>query len=171
MQDEPTIAKNRVGYFQFTLKDDDGNILVDTKAANEDRSYVHGHNTLVPGLEKALEGRKNGDSFTIEVPPAEGYGEHSPELLRVFSRDKFDMGGEEPEVGMTFDLPSNTGFHRFRVVGIEGDNIAADGNHPYAGMTLHYDVTVTGVRDARAEEIESKRPTEIQIETSGIIGA
>ncbi len=171
MEDEIKIAKNRVGYFQFTLTDDDGNVLIDTKTDNEDRSYVHGHGTLIAGLENAMEGRKNGDSFQVEVPPSEAYGEHSPELLRMFPKDKFDMGDEEPEVGMTFDLPSNTGFHRFRVVGIEGDNIAADGNHPYAGMTLHYDVTITGVRDARAEEIESKRPTEIQIEAPGIIGS
>lgn len=161
-----TIQKNRVGYFQFTLKDDDDNILMEV---DEDRSYVHGHGTLIVGLENALEGRKNGDEFTVAIPPAEAYGEHSPELERVFSLDKFDMGGEEPEVGMTFDLPSNNGFHRFRVVGIEGDNIAADGNHPWAGMTLHYDLKVTGVRDAKAEEIEKKTP--IEIEVPSIIGA
>ncbi|MBL1431902.1 MAG: peptidylprolyl isomerase [Gammaproteobacteria bacterium] len=161
-----TIQKNRVGYFQFTLKDDDDNILME---ADEDRSYVHGHGKLIVGLEKALEGHKNGDEFTVAIAPTDAYGEHSAELLRMFSADKFDMGDEEPEIGMTFDLPSNTGFHRFRVVGIEGDNIAADGNHPWAGMTLHYDIKVTGVRDAKAEEIETKMP--IEIEVPGIIGA
>jgi len=166
MDNDITIEKNRVGYFQFTLKDDDDNILMEV---DEDRSYVHGHGALIVGLEKALEGRKSGDEFSVAIAPADAYGEHSPELLRVFGIDKFDMGDEEPEIGMTFDLPSNTGFHRFRVVGIEDGNIAADGNHPWAGMTLHYDIKVTGVRDAKAEEIEKKLP--IEIEVPGIIGA
>ncbi|NOX27172.1 MAG: peptidylprolyl isomerase [Gammaproteobacteria bacterium] len=161
-----TIQKNRVGYFQFTLKDDDDNILME---ADEDRSYVHGHGALIVGLENALEGHKNGDEFSVAIPPAQAYGEHSPDLERVFGIDKFDMGDDEPEIGMTFDLPSNTGFHRFRVVGIEGKNIAADGNHPWAGMTLHYDIKVTGVRDAKAEEIEKKAPIEIAVQS--IIGA
>ena len=158
--DNFTIQKNRVAYFQFTLKDDDDNILMEV---NEDRSYIHGHGALIVGLENALEGHKNGDEFSVEIPPADAYGEHSPDLLRVFGLDKFDMGDDEPEIGMTFDLPSNTGFHRFRVVGIEGKNIAADGNHPYAGMTLHYDIKVTGVRNAKAEEIETKAVIELEI--------
>ena len=29
-----------------------------------------------------------------------------------------------------------------------------DGNHPLAGMTLHFDITIREVREATAEEIE-----------------
>lgn len=157
------ISKNRVAYFQFVLSDENGNVLVDTKSNNEDRSYVHGYNTLVVGLEKAMEGRRQGDSFSVIVAPEEGYGKHDHELEQMFPISRFDLGDEEVEVGMVFDLPTHKGFHRFRVVGVQGDNIAADGNHPLAGVTLHYEVTVTGVRDARAEEIEQKRVIPPQI--------
>ena len=34
------------------------------------------------------------------------------------------------------------------------DEVIVDGNHPLAGVVLHFDVTVTAVRDATEEEIE-----------------
>jgi FKBP-type peptidyl-prolyl cis-trans isomerase SlyD len=37
---------------------------------------------------------------------------------------------------------------------VEGDTITVDGNHPLAGVTLNFDVTVTEIRDATAEELE-----------------
>jgi len=39
------------------------------------------------------------------------------------------------------------------VVGVEGDEVTIDGNHPLAGMTLNFDVKVVDVREATAEEI------------------
>jgi len=40
---------------------------------------------------------------------------------------------------------------------VEADVITVDGNHPYAGQTLHFDVEVLGVREATEEEIKSIR--------------
>jgi FKBP-type peptidyl-prolyl cis-trans isomerase SlyD len=37
---------------------------------------------------------------------------------------------------------------------VEGDQVTIDGNHPLAGVALNFDVTITGVREATAEEIE-----------------
>ena len=36
---------------------------------------------------------------------------------------------------------------------VEGDQITIDGNHPLAGVTLHYDIKVIDVRDATADEL------------------
>ena len=41
----------------------------------------------------------------------------------------------------------------FTVLGIEDDHVRLDGNHPLAGVTLHFDVTVREVRAATPEEI------------------
>jgi FKBP-type peptidyl-prolyl cis-trans isomerase SlyD len=42
----------------------------------------------------------------------------------------------------------------FTVTNIEEDKVHVDGNHPLAGMTLHFDITVQSVREATAEELE-----------------
>ena len=37
---------------------------------------------------------------------------------------------------------------------VDAENVTIDGNHPLAGMPLHFDIEVVDVRDASAEEIE-----------------
>jgi FKBP-type peptidyl-prolyl cis-trans isomerase SlyD len=40
------------------------------------------------------------------------------------------------------------------VVGLEEDIVLISPNHPLAGQTLHFDVTILGVRAATADEIQ-----------------
>ncbi|MEO1872189.1 MAG: peptidylprolyl isomerase, partial [Cobetia sp.] len=40
------------------------------------------------------------------------------------------------------------------VTKVEGDTVTVDGNHPLAGETLNFDVQITNVREASAEELE-----------------
>ena len=44
--------------------------------------------------------------------------------------------------------------YAFTIVEIKGDDIYMDGNHPWAGKTLHYSVEVMEIRDATTEELE-----------------
>jgi len=39
------------------------------------------------------------------------------------------------------------------VVAVEGDEVTVDANHPLAGVTLNFDVTVAEVRPATPEEL------------------
>ena len=43
---------------------------------------------------------------------------------------------------------------RVKVLEVSDDEILLDGNHPMAGMTLHFDVEITEVRDATPEEMD-----------------
>ena len=135
----------------YTLKDDAGTVL-DSSAGGEPLAYMHGNGNLIPGLEKALEGKRVGDKLNVAVAPEEGYGVRNEELVQNVPRSAF-KGIPKLEVGMQFQADSNRGPRTVVVTAIEGDTITVDGNHPLADQTLNFEVEITDVRSATAEEI------------------
>ena len=144
------ISERRVASFHYTLRNDAGDVL-DTSDGREPLSYLHGAQNLVPGLEKALEGRTAGDRFTVDVIPEEGYGVHSPELVQVVGREAFE--GIELAPGMRFMARTPMGETPVVIARVDGDRVTIDANHPLAGETLHFDVEITDVREASVEEV------------------
>ena len=122
------------------------------RRARAPMSYLHGEGNIVPGLEKALEGKQAGDDVKATVPPAEGYGVRNEESVFNVPRRKLPEGKIEP--GMTLQLRTEQGPVMATVKAIKGDYVTIDANHPLADMTLHFEVKVVDVRDATAEELE-----------------
>lgn len=145
------IADRKVAEIEYTLKDDDGQVL-DTTDGKSPLAYLHGTGSIIPGLENELAGKAAGDNIRVTLPPAQGYGERNDDLRQQMSRDQFD-GVDELKVGMMFRVETDQGPLVLNVVDISDDVVTVDGNHPLAGQTLHFDVTVQGVRDATEEEI------------------
>ena len=145
------IAENKVVTIDYTLTDTDGKIL--DKAENGSFAYLHGAFNIIPGLETALIGKIAGDSLEVAVEPADGYGERNESLSQTVSKEMFDQQ-EEIEVGRQFHAQSPDGeMLVITVIGVDGDNVTIDGNHPLAGVPLNFDVSVVDVRDATEEEI------------------
>jgi FKBP-type peptidyl-prolyl cis-trans isomerase SlyD len=115
--------------------------------------YLHGHQNIIPGLEKELEGHEVGDALDVTVGPEQGYGEHDPE--RVVRVDK-DQLGFEAEVGAVVSarLPDGREQHLL-IAEIEDETVTLDGNHPLAGQTLKFEVSVTSIRAATDSEISN----------------
>jgi FKBP-type peptidyl-prolyl cis-trans isomerase SlyD len=146
------ITTGSVVVFDYTLTDDEGDII-DSSTGSEPLAYIQGEGQIVPGLEKAMEGKSAGDSFKVTVEAEEGYGEHDPENISVVSADKIE-GGEELEEGMQLHTEGEFGEETVLITKIEGNEVTIDGNHPLAGLTLHFDVTIRDVRPATEEELE-----------------
>lgn len=135
----------------YTLKDTDGNQL-DSSIGGEPLEYMHGIGSLIPGLEKELEGKKAGDKFHTEIEPALGYGEYDEKLVAKVPRAQFDTGAKIT-VGQQFQADTVTGPMIVKVTKIDDDKITVDGNHELAGKTLCFDVEIVDVRDATEEEL------------------
>ncbi len=145
------IEQNSVVSFHYTLTDDQGQVL-DSSQGREPLVYLQGVGQIVPGLEKAMEGRQVGDQFKVDVAPEEGYGVHHPELMQEVPREAF-QGVEDIQPGMQFQGRGPQGVINVTVTKVENDKVHIDGNHPLAGQTLHFDVEVTSVRAATEEEL------------------
>jgi FKBP-type peptidyl-prolyl cis-trans isomerase SlyD len=124
---------------------------VDSTADRGPMEYLHGHRNIVPGLENELEGHEIGDSLEVSVGPKEGYGEHDSERVVEVNREQL---GFEPEVGAVVSarLPDGREQHLL-IAEIEGETVTLDGNHPLAGQTLRFEVSIASIRQATDEEI------------------
>lgn len=145
-----TIQKDRVVSIEYELKDAAGQLI--DRSEGEPLAYLHGNSNLIPGLERELEGKKAGDAVNCVVQPANGYGERDEELVFEVSKSNF-AEPEKIEPGMQFQAQQEDGVHIVTVVGVEGDSVKVDANHPLAGKALHFNVTVKEVREATEEEL------------------
>lgn len=146
------VAKNKVVTIDYTLTNSEGEVL-DSSTGEEPLAYIQGTSSIIPGLERALEGKTAGDNLAVTIAPEDAYGVRDDSLQHEVPREMFDTGGHDINVGMQFQAQSEDGMLLVTVVGVSDDKITVDGNHPLAGVPLTFDVTVRDVRDATEEEI------------------
>lgn len=145
------IAKNTVATIAYTLTDNAGTVI-DQATEKEPFLFIQGIGNIIPGLEKALEGKAAGDSLNVTIEPSEGYGERDDALTQVLSKDMFE-GVDEVKTGMQFHAQTNQGMSIVTVTEVAGNEVTIDGNHPLAGVELTFDVNVIEVRDATEDEL------------------
>ena len=146
------IGDNLVVSMHYKLTDDDGNVL-DSSEGSEPLAYLHGAGNIIPGLEKALVGKGEGDCLQVRVEPEDGYGEVRSDLIQTVQRAVF-QGVESVEAGMVFEAKAPDGSsQRIMVTKVDGDDVTIDANHPLAGVALNFDVDIVGVREATEEEV------------------
>ena len=145
------VTKNSVVTIDYILTAPDGEVL-DTSEGGEPLVYVHGTGSIVPGLEAELEGKSSGHRFDVKIAPGEGYGERDERLVHQVSRAKLPPN-IELEVGTQLQARGPDGDWIVTVVALAGDRVTLDGNHPLAGMPLHFVGEVKGVREATREEL------------------
>jgi FKBP-type peptidyl-prolyl cis-trans isomerase SlyD len=145
------IAAQKAVTIGYTLKDDAGKVL-DSSDGGEPLTYLHGAGDIVPGLEKALDGKQVGDAISVTLSPEEAYGQRDERQVRNVPLRKLPKG--KVEVGMQYEVTTEAGPMLALVTAVRGDYATIDANHPLAGMRLHFDVKIVEVRDATAEELE-----------------
>lgn len=147
------VTKHAVVTLDYTLTAPDGEVL-DTSTGGDPLAYVHGTEALVPGLEAHLEGKRKGDRFDVRVQPADGYGERDERLVQEVERKQLPPG-MELELGQQLQAQAegDEGDLIVTITGIEGERITLDGNHPLAGMALHFTGEIRDVRPATREEL------------------
>ncbi len=138
-----TIQEQMTVKIDYTLTVDGA--VVDTSEGRGPLSYVHGQGQIIPGLERELIGLQVGDVKDVTVAPADGYGEVNPQAVIEVSREQLPKGSV-PEVGQLLRGQDQQGRpFQSRIVGVADDVVTLDLNHPLAGKTLSFHVTVVDI--------------------------
>lgn len=146
------IQKNAVVTMHYTLKDDEGGLIQSSLNA-EPLAYLHGAGNIIKGLESALEGKQAGAKVQVSIEPGEAYGERDDRRVQDVPKSMFPEP-DEVEVGNQFHAADPQGNPVVvTVIEVGDDSVTVDGNHPLAGIRLHFDVEVVDVRDATMEEL------------------
>ena len=146
------INNKKVVSFHYILKNDQGEEIESSREGESPMIYLHGAGNIIPGLEKAMEGKAAGDQFEVTVGPAEAYGERNEGAIQRVPAKHFGEG-RRLKPGQLVILNTQQGPRQVTVLKVGRFNIDVDANHPLAGQSLTFDVEVTDVRDATEEEV------------------
>jgi len=148
------VAKNKVVSLSYVLRDRKGEIF---EYSDLPVSYLHGsHTGLFEKIERSLEGHGVGDKVTAVLGPREAFGEHDPAL--TFTDTVDNVPPELRFLGKELEAQNAKGeVMRFVVTNIENDKLTVDANHPLAGQSVTFEVTVKDIRDATLEELANGR--------------
>jgi FKBP-type peptidyl-prolyl cis-trans isomerase SlyD len=150
------IADGMVVSLAYTLADAEGTLL-DEATREDPMLYLHGHDNVVPGLERELTGKSVGDKVSAVVLPKDGYGEKRSRGAQPVPRDAFPEDAEI-EPGMMFVTEERGEPVPLWVVRADDTTVWVETDHPLAGQELHFDVEVLAIRKGTAPELEHGHP-------------
>jgi FKBP-type peptidyl-prolyl cis-trans isomerase SlyD len=145
------IEKDRVVRFHYTVSEQ-GQEPLESSEGRDPLAILVGHGNIIPGLEKAMDGKAAGDKFEVDVPAAEAYGEKCEGLTQRIPKKHFE--GQPLKPGMQVILNTNFGPRAVTIEKVGLSVVDVDLNHPMAGKDLHFSIEIVEVREASAEEIE-----------------
>ena len=146
------VTDGQVVSMEYTLRVDGK--VVDSSDGHEPLEYLHGAANIIPGLEREVEGMAIGESKTVIVSAADGYGETDEEAFIEAPVSEFPKDMPlKPGVEMELTGPEGQPMYA-RIERVEGETVVLNMNHPLAGTELHFDVKVIGLRDATEEELD-----------------
>ena len=158
------VQKNTIVSLKYRLTDAQDNLIEESAGP---MIYLHGgYDGTFPKIEEAVDGHDVGYETTIQLEPADAFGDYDPDLLKIEPRSRFP---EPIKVGMQFegllddDEPpveedDDEDPLIYTVTDLAEDKVVLDGNHPLAGLALKFWLVVADVRDATEEELEDGHP-------------
>lgn len=146
------IEPGKVVKFHYSVRESDGEPF-ETSEGKEPAVYLHGRGNIVPGLEHQMRGHEPGDEFTATIAPEHAYGMYDPDGVRRIPIKHLVRPGRLA-VGKTVAVNTQRGPKHATVVKVGKFNVDVDFNHPLAGRTLVFEVSILEVRDATSEELD-----------------
>lgn len=115
--------------------------------------FIVGKGMVIKGLEEGVMGMRSGESRTIVVPPEKGYGLWHEDAVSSFSYEELGISdASSVNVGDIIGVLTQDGIVPATVIEKDDKKLVVDLNHPLAGKTLIFKVTVLSVRPPTENE-------------------
>jgi FKBP-type peptidyl-prolyl cis-trans isomerase SlpA len=125
-----------------------GAVFMDT-FAQRPATLQMGAGQWAPGLEAALLGRAEGETFSVTLPAAQAYGQRNPELLQWVAHKVVEQYADPGAQLAPGDIVEFVAPNGGRYAGVykqsEAAGVLFDFNHPLAGADVRLDVELLGV--------------------------
>ena len=123
----------------------------------EGRTYtplvcVVGAGNLISGFEDSLLEAEADKDISLEIAPADAYGEKDPDQIETISVDKLLRHVRDPKslyIGGPVSIEGRQGTLSYLAAG----RARIDYNHPMAGRTLKYDYKIVKVVEGKEEKV------------------
>ena len=146
------MSTNLVMSIEYSVQDIQTGEKVDSNVGRAPLEFITGMGQIIEGLESALLKMNSGEKADVKVDPEFGYGIYNDEAVQTLPAEQF--AGIDLVEGMTLYGTSEDGETvQVAVKSFDNENVVIDYNHPLAGKTLMFSVSLLEVRDATAEEI------------------
>lgn len=113
--------------------------------------FTLGTQSVMPLFEKAVIGMAVEETKSITIPPEDAYGIRHDELVQDIDRAVFK--GKELHPGMTLglDMEKDGKTHKVpaTVTAIGDTKVTVDFNHPLAGQSITYTITLKAIQAAQ----------------------
>ncbi len=153
------VEKNSVVTLEFTVFDMETDEVLEETSDMGPFFYIHGTESFIDKIEEALDGEEIGYECAVELTPEDAYGEIDPELIEEISKTEFEAEFDDIYEGMEFEADMDDGsVANYVIKFIEDDVVTIDGNHPFAGKSLRFEIKIAGIRPATDEELKQGHP-------------
>jgi FKBP-type peptidyl-prolyl cis-trans isomerase SlyD len=140
------VKLGRVISMDYVVRIDTGKV-VESSSGHKPIEYLHGSGQILPALERALEGLREGDQASFSIPCEDAYGARKEDNVVSLPRNLFP-----PEVklekGLCLYARASGQSYPITVREVREDMVVVDLNHPLAGERLFFEVNIRGVRPA-----------------------
>ena len=140
------VQPGTVVHLEFTLRSDKGEIL-DSSQGRPPLVFTQGAGQIIPGLDRGVLGMKIGEHKQITVLPEDAYGPVDPEAVTEVPKGR--VPPDALEVGAVLVGRTQSGREiPVRVREVKEETVVLDLNHPLAGQTLLFEVTIIVIEPA-----------------------
>ena len=150
------VAMNKMVSVDYKLTVDGA--IADQSQPGQPLEFIYGMGMLLPKFEEAILDKEPGESVAFTLEAKDGYGEVVAEAIVELPKTIFMMDGKIAEeilfVGSQVPMATAEGQHMMGVIKeVKEETVMMDFNHPMAGKTLNFEVTVVDVRDTTPEDL------------------
>ena len=148
------IGSGTTVFLEYDLFSKDRELLESTSGEGK-IAYMHGKGMMLDALEKQMEGQQAGDEFAVELSVEEAFGPRNEQLVVTLPRSEFAEAGDIA-VGDEFQTHDTNGQPLLvAITEMNDEEVTVDGNHPYAGMDVTFEIKVLDVRETTEEDVKN----------------